>query len=302
MWFVTSTGPTHPDLQAFGPVARAAVMAAAAEARSLGHDRIGTEHLLLGLLTREGTSTVRVLNDAGVHLPVARHKVLQVLPATVGGARAPGGSAELTARAARAIRRSVRFSHTRRTEHVTPEDLLIGVLDVEGTAGQVLRGLGVDVDAVRAALEPGGAGPPADGDAPAVAAPADRVEPEPVAAKPSGYVDRPDYRVDILARRNLVRAWFDGKVLAETTRPLLVDEQDHGLVFYFPRDDVRMERLQPTDTRTRCPYKGEASYWRVDAEGGDDVAWSYEDPYPEVERLRGCVAFYQDRVGIEVRA
>ena len=116
----------------------------------------------------------------------------------------------------------------------------------------------------------------------------------------SGYVDRPDYRVDILPRRNAVRAWWGDTLLAETTRSLLVDEQDHGLVVYFPRDDVRMAALRPTDHRTRCPFKGWASYWSVDGDGGENVAWSYEDPYPEVARLRDFVAFYQDRVRVEL--
>ena len=123
----------------------------------------------------------------------------------------------------------------------------------------------------------------------------------------SGYVERPDYRVDILPRRNAVRAWWGDTLLGETTRSLLVDEQDHGLVFYFPRDDVHMDRLRPTDHSSYCPFKGHASYFRVDAAGGgeggadaDNVAWSYEDPYPEVARIRGYVAFYQDRVRVEV--
>ena len=118
----------------------------------------------------------------------------------------------------------------------------------------------------------------------------------------SGYVERPDYRVDILPRRNAVRAWWGDTLLAETTRSLLVDEQDHGLVFYFPRDDVSIDRLRPTDHSSYCPFKGHASYFRVDGSGddGDNVAWSYDDPYPEVARLRGHVAFYQDRVRVEV--
>jgi uncharacterized protein (DUF427 family) len=122
------------------------------------------------------------------------------------------------------------------------------------------------------------------------------------APEPSGYVDRPDYRVDLLPRRNQVRAWWGDTLLAETTRSVLVDEQDHGLVVYFPRDDVHLDRLRPTDHDSYCPFKGHASYFSVDAEGedGDNVAWSYEDPYPEVARLRGYVAFYQDRVRIEL--
>lgn len=116
----------------------------------------------------------------------------------------------------------------------------------------------------------------------------------------SGYAERPDYRVDILARRNRVVVRSGDVVLAETERPLVVDEQDHGLVVYVPRDDVRMQHLAPSDTVTYCPFKGRARHWRLAA--GDDtaVAWSYEEPYPEVGRIAGYVAFYQDRVTVEI--
>ena len=117
--------------------------------------------------------------------------------------------------------------------------------------------------------------------------------------EPSGYEARPDYRVDLLARRNRVVARHGDQVLADTEHSLLVDEQDHGLVFYFPRQDVFLEHLTPTDDTSRCPYKGNASYWRL-VEGGKPIAWSYEDPYPQVARLAGYVAFYQDRVQVEV--
>jgi uncharacterized protein (DUF427 family) len=115
----------------------------------------------------------------------------------------------------------------------------------------------------------------------------------------SGWADRPDYRVDILRRRNLVTVRCGDRVLASTTRPLLVDEQDHGLVVYLPEEDVDLAQLVPTDDSTRCPYKGWASYWRL-ADGDEPVAWTYLDPYPEVERIRGHVAFYQDRVSVEL--
>ncbi len=117
----------------------------------------------------------------------------------------------------------------------------------------------------------------------------------------SGYVERPDYRVDLLARRNRVVARHHGRVLADTTTPLLVDEQDHGLVVYFPRTDVDVFRLRRTDSQSYCPFKGTASYWSL-AGGGRDIAWSYDEPYPEVARLAGHVAFYQDRVEVVVGA
>jgi uncharacterized protein (DUF427 family) len=115
----------------------------------------------------------------------------------------------------------------------------------------------------------------------------------------SGYASRPDYRVDVLRRRNRVTARLGQEVLAETDRPLLVDEQDHGIVFYFPPGDVRLELLVATDDQTRCPFKGTASYWRH-RNGEQPIAWSYLEPYPQVSQIAGYIAFYQDRVSVEV--
>lgn len=109
-----------------------------------------------------------------------------------------------------------------------------------------------------------------------------------------------DYRVDILRRRNRITASLAGVELASTERALLVDEQDHGLVFYFPRADVRLDRLAAVpDLSTVCPWKGSASYWRL-AEGGEPIAWAYEDPRPEVAQIRGYIAFYQNKVTVAV--
>jgi uncharacterized protein (DUF427 family) len=121
------------------------------------------------------------------------------------------------------------------------------------------------------------------------------VEPSPG----SGYVERPDYRVDVLPRRNRFEARAGDVVLASSERCLLVDEQDHGVVVYFPRPDVDLAALEPSDVVTRCPYKGDASHWQLP--GGDrPVAWSYEQPYAEVARIAGYVAFYQDRVTVAI--
>jgi len=121
------------------------------------------------------------------------------------------------------------------------------------------------------------------------------------ADKPSGYAERYDYRVDILRRLNRVTATLDGGVLAESRRTLLVDEQDHGLVFYFPREDVRLDRLAAMpDETSRCPYKGDASYWAHADRPDRAIAWSYETPYPEVAPIKGYIAFYQDRVTVSV--
>jgi uncharacterized protein (DUF427 family) len=117
-----------------------------------------------------------------------------------------------------------------------------------------------------------------------------------------GYGERFDYRVDLLRRRNLITAvTHDGLQLGRTERAILVDEQNHGLVFYFPRNDVDMSKLEKIDRLSHCPYKGVASYWAL--AGGDverPVAWAYETPYPEVAQIADHIAFYQDRVTVSI--
>jgi hypothetical protein len=84
-------------------------------------------------------------------LAAARHKIEEA----AGPRRARSGpttGAARTPRAGRALSRAVRFSHARRSDVVSTQDVLLGVLDVEGTAGQVLRRLGVDLDRLRATL------------------------------------------------------------------------------------------------------------------------------------------------------
>jgi uncharacterized protein (DUF427 family) len=114
-----------------------------------------------------------------------------------------------------------------------------------------------------------------------------------------GFAERPDYRVDLLARRNRFEVRAGDELLASSEECLVVDEQDHGLVVYFPRDHVHLDRLEPSDHVTHCPFKGDATHWQLP--GGEvPVAWSYEDPYEEVARIRGRIAFYQDRVQVTI--
>ncbi len=137
----------------FSREAKRAVSQAGEEAQRLGHRHIGTEHLLLGLLAVSGTAASDALVAAGASLVPAREKVVEALasrtPSTAAGA---GGDLPFTDRAARTLDRSGRLSLRMGSEEVRGEHILLSVLDVEGTAGQVLRGLGVDPEAVRRAL------------------------------------------------------------------------------------------------------------------------------------------------------
>lgn len=159
MGAVTTGVPSEPDLRGFSPAARRAVALAEREAQSLGHGRVGTEHLLLGLLAAEDGTADEALRTAGASLTALRRKVIEAVgPGTADGA-APGW----TARAGRALGRAPRFARDAGGDLVAPDHVLLGVLDVEGTAGQVLRGLGVDLEALRSGLH--GAGNEATGEA-----------------------------------------------------------------------------------------------------------------------------------------
>ncbi len=105
---------------------------------------------------------------------------------------------------------------------------------------------------------------------------------------------RGDQPVRTEPARRRVRAYLGGVAVADSTRALLMLEDRHLPVYYFPPDDVRTDLLEPTDKRTRCPHKGEASYWTIRA--GDRVAgnavWSYQDPVPGRDDIKGYLAFY----------
>jgi uncharacterized protein (DUF427 family) len=99
-----------------------------------------------------------------------------------------------------------------------------------------------------------------------------------------------------------VEVTLNGEKLAESDRPVLLDETGLPTRYYLPREDVRTEFLRPTETATHCPYKGDASYWsaQVGGETHDDVVWSYEKPIAGAEGITGLMCFYPERVELTV--
>lgn len=118
-------------------------------------------------------------------------------------------------------------------------------------------------------------------------------EDDPVVSHPRD----PFHRIDIRRSSRRVRVERDGQVLAETSRPVLVFETSLPARTYLPRDDVRLDLLEPSPTRTACAYKGVASYL---ARGGEDLAWIYEAPLPDAGELAGLVCFFDERVDVTV--
>ncbi len=112
----------------------------------------------------------------------------------------------------------------------------------------------------------------------------------------------PYTRVDILPSSRHVRVLIDGEVVAETNRPWLLFETGLPVRYYLPKVDVRMDLLEPTDTQTYCPYKGQASYWTavIDGKRHEDIVWTYTHPLAESLRVAGMVSFYDTKATVEV--
>ena len=142
------------------------------EAQRLGHRHVGTEHLLLGILADGDSVAAEALVASGATLAGARQKVIEAVPAATGGAS--DGELPFTDRAKRVLDRAARLSLRHQEDHVRTEHVLLSLLDVEGTAGQVLRGLGVDLARLRGTLDSTIDQPGATAGAPEGAAPAPR--------------------------------------------------------------------------------------------------------------------------------
>jgi len=107
----------------------------------------------------------------------------------------------------------------------------------------------------------------------------------------------PYKRVDALQSSRHVMVTVSGETVAETRRPRLLFETGHPTRYYLPLDDVRRDLLLRSETISRCPYKGIASYWSVQLGEAvfQDLAWSYLDPIPECPKIKGLVCFFQER-------
>jgi uncharacterized protein (DUF427 family) len=110
-----------------------------------------------------------------------------------------------------------------------------------------------------------------------------------VVARPDSAAD---VRVEPTPRR--VRGTFGGETVVDSARTLIMFERGRLPVYYFPVDDVRQDLLEPSDTLTTCPRKGEATYHAVRA--GDrvapDAAWRYPEPIDGCPDIGGHMAFY----------
>ena len=113
-----------------------------------------------------------------------------------------------------------------------------------------------------------------------------------------GHPRDPFHRIDIRRSSRHVMVELDGRVHAESRRPTLLFETGLPVRAYLPREDVRMDLLEPSEKRTTCAYKGHASYFSV--AGHPDIAWTYEEPLPEAAQVTGLLAFFDERADVTV--
>ena len=116
------------------------------------------------------------------------------------------------------------------------------------------------------------------------------------------HARNPYHRVDVLRSSRHVRVEIEGELIAESRRPLLLFETTLPTRYYLPRADVRMEKLHPSGKQTRCPYKGVADHFSIEAGGRmhRNLAWTYEAPIPECPKIEQAIAFYNERVDLYV--
>ncbi len=115
--------------------------------------------------------------------------------------------------------------------------------------------------------------------------------------KSPGHREHPEHKVIEKHIGRRMKVEVGGEVVAESSDVIEVDEDGNPPRFYFPRGDVRMEKLTRTETTSKCPFKGTAHYFGVHAGGRDldDVVWTYEEPFEEHAGLKDRVAFWSEK-------
>lgn len=115
--------------------------------------------------------------------------------------------------------------------------------------------------------------------------------------KSPGHQKWPDHKVKEQHLKSRVRVEVDGEVIADSNDVVEVAEDENPARYYFPRADVKMDKLERSDTKSECPFKGTASYFSVTTDDRkiDDAVWTYEEPFEEHADLKERIAFWVEK-------
>lgn len=114
------------------------------------------------------------------------------------------------------------------------------------------------------------------------------------------YPPNPYHRVDCRPTKRRLRVSVAGTTLVDTDDTLILFETALEPRLYVDPALVRTDLLRRSETSSYCNYKGFATYWSVVLGDRviDDVAWSYEDPYPESLPVKGLLSFDDARADV----
>lgn len=112
----------------------------------------------------------------------------------------------------------------------------------------------------------------------------------------------PDHPITVTSEARRVTVTLNGEIIAQTTLALALKEASYPAMYYIPRADANMDRLTRTAHATYCPYKGDCAYFTIEAGGTtlENAVWTYENPYAAVAQIKDHLAFYPNRVEIDV--
>jgi uncharacterized protein (DUF427 family)/predicted MFS family arabinose efflux permease len=126
----------------------------------------------------------------------------------------------------------------------------------------------------------------------------------PASKGPVVKIPGPDHPITVVPVTERVTVRAGGRIVADTTAALRLQESTYPAVYYVPLADVDPALIEPSNTTSYCPFKGTASYYDVVTPDGTiaDAVWTYPTPYPAVADIAEHVAFYADRVEIAATA
>jgi uncharacterized protein (DUF427 family) len=110
-----------------------------------------------------------------------------------------------------------------------------------------------------------------------------------------GHPHDPFKRIDVLASDRHVVVSRGDEVLAETKHAMALFETHLPTRWYLPRDDVRLDLLVPSETRSVCAYKGQAEYFSLRSGAVRDIAWTYPEPLHDALRVKNMICFFAER-------